>query len=137
VQALLKAPGIDVNISDDRRKTALHCAAYNGHLEIVSTLLDAGAWGIGITNIVSVARMRCNDKRDNLLFVCPEIANIVFKSVYNYVKSSPTNAFLDLLATCIKCSIISSCYFLPITHSVALLAFGGIYMYNNVEAFTR
>ena len=40
---LLSSNGADANKQDNDGEAPLHCAAYNGHLEIVKLLLDAGA----------------------------------------------------------------------------------------------
>ena len=41
--AALIADGVDVNAKDERGRTALYCAAYQGAREVMETLLDAGA----------------------------------------------------------------------------------------------
>jgi len=43
IKILLATPGVDVNASSDFGATALHFAAFRGHLEVVQLLLSKGA----------------------------------------------------------------------------------------------
>ena len=42
-QKIIKAGNVDINHQDKDGRTALYIAAFNGHLDMIRLLLDAGA----------------------------------------------------------------------------------------------